>query len=248
MNVSHCFPLVREPQALTALTLSLPELSASGHVVALSAMTVLGQTMIPPDGNSGDHRPEENNRESRDATPAAGTSVGGFENDTGATSGSGSRSGSAEGRPVGGRSGSSSTAAAVVIEQFIDRVLRSAFERRSEFSAVELSWLVEGCLPGLDNVVLAGRSDNEGHASEAGRSDDKGSGGSRSTRSKSQGVDTYEVPSGLAVGLARELAQRQARTTASGGGEQNGDMAEPVAAVLAGYVSASLLERSNGVL
>ena len=210
-------------------------------------MTVLGQTMIPPDGDSGDRRPEEDNREPQDATPAAGTGVGGFENDMGATSGSGSRSGSTEGRPVGGRSGSSTTA--VVVEQFIDRVLRSAFERRSEFTAVELSWLVEGCLPGLDNVVLVGRSDNEGHASEAGRSDDKGGGGSRSTRSTNQGVDTYEVPSGLAVGLARELAQRQARTTASGSGEEKyEDVLEPIAAVLAGYISASLLERSNGVL
>ena len=131
-------------------------------------------------------------------------------------------------------------------------ILRSAYERRSEFSATELSWLVEGCLPGLDNVIIAGRSadrkaaaaDDEGTYN--GRSDDEGDGSRSRSRSTHQGGDTYEVPSGLAVGLARELAQRQ-QAKETTGGEKDGEV-EPVAAVLAGYVSASLLERSNGVL
>jgi len=57
-------------------------------------------------------------------------------------------------------------------------------------------------------------------------------------------VGVYEVPMALAAGLAREMASRQESASSSGADE--GEV-EPIAATLAGYVSASLLERSGGV-
>jgi hypothetical protein len=100
---------------MAALTVALPDLTLGGHVVVLTALTVLGHNFGGDDSS---------------------------EDATGSTTGS---DGSAEAAaPAGGGSAASA---------FIDRVVRSTFDRRAEFGAVELSWLVEECLPRLDGEV-----------------------------------------------------------------------------------------------
>ena len=115
----------------------------------------------------------------------------------------------------GGGSGASAA------DRFIDRVLRSAFERRSEFASIELSWLVDGCLPRLESDASYDPTEDGG----------------------AEGDNGYQIPTALAVGLTRELALR---ARGSGGDEDEGDGggAESVAAVLAEYVSPGLLRRA----
>ena len=132
---------------------------------------------------------------------------------------SSSDGGASSAAPGSGADGGSSSGSGASIGQFITRVLRSAYERRAEFSALELSCLLEECLPRLD------------------ADDDGGSGAG------------FRVPSGLAVGMARELTSRGSAAVeggaGGGGGDDEGEAS--VASVLVEYVSLAFLQGCLGL-
>ena len=190
-------------QALAALTVSLGELSAGGHLITLTALTVLGHNYdVGTVVNMPQREEEKEEASSSDGGASSAAPGSGASGDVG----SGAKDGSSSGAGIG---------------QFITRVLRSAYERRAEFSALELSCLLEECLPRLD------------------ADDDGGSG--------SGGGSGFRVPSGLAMGMARELTSRGSTSTGAGdgGGGDEGDAS--VAAVLVEYVSPAFLQGCLGL-
>ena len=188
-------------QALAALTVSLGELSAGGHLITLTALTVLGHNYdVGTVVNMPQREEEKEEASSSDGGASSAAPGSGASGDVG----SGAKDGSSSGAGIG---------------QFITRVLRSAYERRAEFSALELSCLLEECLPRLD------------------ADDDGGSGAG------------FRVPSGLAVGMARELTSRGSAAVeggaGGGGGDDEGEAS--VASVLVEYVSLAFLQGCLGL-